>query len=251
MRRKIFLLIDFDNIFKKPLSSYSTEEFELIIKDIIRDVLSLNQVPSEIKIRFYGGWFKEEILTSRASLLQQMISSISIFPIIKESIRIKGDIELATSIYYFPTYIWTNTFKEKQGIPRVRINHEKLPEWCSSNRDQCPAFLLNRFTAKKGRLCHNDNCEVKNSEVFTGIEQKMVDTMLACDLITFSQESDIEAVCLFSDDLDLLPPLGFSSIFKKEKNPDLQIQLFIKNDRQIDLAKQILRPFDIKITQYE
>ena len=111
--------------------------------------------------------------------------------------------------------------------------------------------MLNKFTSKKEKSCAHEHCEIKNSEVFIGIEQKMVDTMIACDLITFSQENDIEAVCLFSDDLDLLPPLGFSSIFKTEKNPNLKVQLFIKNEWQLDLAKQILRPFDVKITHYE
>jgi uncharacterized LabA/DUF88 family protein len=251
MNKRIFVLIDFDNIFKKSLNEYSSEEFELIIKDLIRDVISLNPSPSEIKLRFYGGWFKDDILTGRASLLQQLISTISIFPIIKLGARIKGNIELATTLYYYPSHVWTNTFKEKEGIPRLRINQEKLPEWCSLNRDQCPVFLLNKFTIRKEKQCHIEHCEIKNSEAFTGIEQKMVDTMIACDLITFSQEKGVEAVCLFSDDFDLLPPLGFSSIFKSEKNPDLKIQLFIKNEHQINLAKQILSPFDVKITQYE
>src|SRR5258705_4233414 len=103
MHKVIFILIDFDNVFKKALSDYSLEEFELVIKDVIRDVLSLNNSPSEIKIRFYGGWFKEDILTSRGSVLKQIISSIQIFPIIKGDQLIRGSIELATSIYSFPS----------------------------------------------------------------------------------------------------------------------------------------------------
>jgi len=251
MNKIIFILIDFDNVFKKAINDYLLEEFELIIKEIIRDVLSLNLAPTEIKIRFYGGWFKEDILTNRASSLQQLISSILIFPIVGENARITGSIELATSLYYFPGYVWTNTYKEKEGIPRLRINYENLPSWCSLNRNECPTFVLNRFTSKKDKSCYHDHCEIKNSDVFTGIEQKMIDTIISCDLISFSQENDIAAVCLFSDDLDLLPPLGFLSIFKTERNPNLQIHLFIKNERHIDLSKQMLKPFDVKINQYE
>lgn len=251
MSEKILILIDFDNVFKKSIGDYNHLEFELIIKDIIRDVLAINKHPEEINIRFYGGWYKDDILSSKASVLQQLISLISIFPIIKEKTKIKGSLDLATSMYFFPEHIWTNTYKEKEGIPKIRINHEVLSDNCNSNKETCPAHLLNRFTSRKEKQCQNQFCDITNARVFKGIEQKMVDTIIACDLISFSQDEAIGTVCLFSDDIDLLPPLGFSSVFKSKNNPKLQIQLFMKNQRKIDLTKQILRPFDINILLYE
>lgn len=240
MEKIVFILIDFDNVFKKPLNQYTIVEFQLNLNDIVKSVLSLNTSPTEIKIRFYGGWFRDDNLSTVASLLQQKLALISLFPIIREKKIIRGSMELATSMFSFPSHIWTNTYKEKEGIARLRVNEDVLPEWCNLNKTDCPAFMLSKFTSKKAKQCHHQHCDIKNSVAFTGIEQKMVDTMIACDLISFSQFNDVEAVCLFSDDLDLLPPLGFTSIFRNDPNSNFKVQLFVKNERQINLIKQIL-----------
>ena len=251
MGSTVFVLLDFDNFFKKEINQYTIQEFEYLIKEIINDVLSKNQKPNEIRIRLYGGWYKEDIFSTKASVLEQLLSNISIFPIIKGDNIIKGSIELATSIYYLPEHIWTHTLKEKEGISRLRISSENIPEWCSEHKDECPVFMLNKFTKSKEKKCHHYHCEVMNSNVFTGIEQKMVDTMIACDLVTFSQDEKVLSICLFTDDFDLLPPLALSSALKIGKNPSAGLQLFLTNERMIHLCTEILKPFDIKIFHHE
>ena len=55
------------------------------------------------------------------------------------------------------------------------------------------------------RLCSIDGCTVVNADAFLVREQKMVDSLLVCDTISFSQTSS--TLVVLSNDLDVLPGL--------------------------------------------
>ncbi|MFK2205580.1 hypothetical protein ACIXJQ_02080 [Bacteroides fragilis] len=48
----------------------------------------------------------------------------------------------------------------------------------------------------------------KHSDIFFQREQKMVDTMIACDLLSYCEESSTNCLYLISDDMDHFPALA-------------------------------------------
>jgi hypothetical protein len=240
------VLIDFDNLFKKDLSSYNENDFFVVFKNIVNEIVFDIPNINKINIRLYGGWFKENTLSSKASILVNILAQINLFPYIQINPlrRIYGSIEIATSLYGI-NYIWHNTLREKNGLPRLKVNTNLLTSICEENKNVCPAKILNKFTKSKNRICSVPGCTTKNKNVFISIEQKMVDTMLSCDLISFCNEIDIKYILLFSDDTDFFPPLALGSHIISES--DKKITLAIKNALLLDNYKEILEPFNVEI----
>jgi len=203
-----YILIDFDNWIKKPLNQIPDKDLEFLFSTYLLNFIG-NEVYDRIYIRLYGGWYKKNILTSKASELQMKLSQISIFPYINQQKRIiiRGNIEIVNSSLNLPELIWTNTYHERNGIPRLRINVDKTTSVCTENSDKCPIKLLNNFTKHKNKRCSVLGCGNQHNEVFFTREQKMVDTLIACDLNYCSREKNIYNVQLVSDDIDHFPAL--------------------------------------------
>lgn len=203
------ILLDFDNVFKQPIDTYSVEQIELDLKDIVRFVISKSEGIERILIRLYGGWYMKSTLTPRASILQQYLANIRIFPYlsIEEKINIKGQIEIATSLFMAPQIQWENTYREKYGISKVRVLKEEFGEQCVSNPGSCPLKILTKFTKKKTKVCQIESCGVVHNDAIRGYEQKMVDTMMVCDLISSFQDDEVKALYLFTNDTDIFPSL--------------------------------------------
>lgn len=235
------VIIDFDNYFTKDISEYNETQMEFLFSSIVRHVCEHNSV-KEIFIRLYGGWYQDDDLTNRASNVMQKISRIDIFPIIQERNKIDGNIKIVNCLYGID-YIWHNTYREKKGIPHLRINHLAKDDNCESNKRHCPVHILSKFTKGKNKICTNEGCTTKHAEVFYQKEQKMVDTMIACDLLSYSEEISVDCIYLISDDVDHFPALALCN--KKQKQ--LPIFLGIKNQKNIELYTSILAQFDIKI----
>ena len=107
------IIIDFDNIFKKPINLYSSEDIKKVIVYAI-DMLRY-QVPDIncIRIRLYGGWYQGNSMTQRASVLTSLIPGVeALFPILNPPQKIIGSVELATTLY-LQSYIWYDSYKEK------------------------------------------------------------------------------------------------------------------------------------------
>lgn len=235
------VIIDFDNYFTKDINEYSKTQIEYLFSLIVRHVYEHNNI-KEIQIRLYGGWYQDDDLTNRASNVIQKISSIDIFPIIRGHNKIDGNIEIVDSLYGI-NYVWHNTYREKKGIPHLRINYLAKDDKCESQRHLCPVHILSKFTKGKNRICINEGCTTKHAEVFFQKEQKMVDTMIACDLLSYSEEVTVDCLYLISDDVDHFPALALCAK-KKEK---LSIFLGVKNNKNISLYKSILTQFNINL----
>lgn len=235
------VIIDFDNYFTNDIYEYNETQIEYLFSSIVRHVCEHNDV-KEICIRLYGGWYQDDDLTNRASIVMQKISSIDIFPIIREDNKIDGNIEIVNSLYGI-NYVWHNTYREKRGIPHLRINHFAKDDNCDSQRHLCPVHILSKFTKGKNKICTNERCTTKHAEVFFQKEQKMVDTMIACDLLSYSEEITVGCLYLISDDVDHFPALALC--YKKQKQ--LPIFLGIKNYKNLDLYTNILSQFNINL----
>ncbi len=242
----VVVIIDFDNYFGTDVSKLTKESLELTLVDVIIQCEQLFADFDRIQIRLYGGWYHGVTLTKQASVIQQILSQIDVFPKIEKGKIIRGDVDLVSSLFEIPNYSWQHTYKEKNGIPRIRINHEEVDDLCNLSRDSCPKFILYKFTQKKQKQCHVPGCDHLHKDVFKGIEQKMVDTMIACDVISTVKDSDIEGVLVLSDDQDHFPSYAIAS---KYSNRDNKIVVGVKNTdaERFNLISNILTPFNVKI----
>lgn len=250
---KYIFLVDFDNWFiKKDLNQYTEEEIEYQFKEIIDASINFNSLTSSsyIEIRLYGGWYQDDRLTNKASILLGFLSSFNFFPIIKNNNIIRGKIEVVDTLINVPNYQWRNTLKEKSGMSYIKINNEKLNETCSQNKTNCPPHILKRIAKKKTHMCAVDGCDSLNNDLFIKTEQKMVDTMIACDLISYSMEDDIFKIIIVSDDVDFFPALAVASHNNTRFNKNCLFEVLIKNSRLKLNYKNILSNFSVNTICY-
>jgi len=80
------------------------------------------------------------------------------------------------------------------------------------------------------------------------IEQKMVDTLIACDIVSISDDQNVIGLFLVSDDQDHFPSLALANSKQSYKqNKHLQsILLGIKNEYNFEFITEFLKPFNIK-----
>ena len=84
-----------------------------------------------------------------------------------------------------------------------------------------------------------------HSSVFFSRTQKYVDTMMACDIITFGTDNDVLGVYVLSDDVDLFPAFAMIHDLKATK---AKIGLFITNPQNVAAYESLLKPFDIDVS---
>lgn len=218
-KQTTYVLIDFDNLFTQKIEDYSIEGIEIKLKAIISDLIQSITI-GEIHIRLYGGWYSKGTLTNRASILQQKIAQLNIFPIIssKEKKNILGSIELAVSLISLPSLVWENTSVERSGVRQFRIADEALGTLCRDESANCPVKLLRKFTKSRSKMCHIDGCNLTNGNVFKEVAQKMVDNMIACDFLTLCSDNSVSNVVVVSDDTDHFPSYALGALTAHSAN---------------------------------
>lgn len=236
---KTVVIVDFDNYFPKQMSEYPSERIETFFNTIISDIITNDAEISEIIIRLYGGWYQGNGYSRKASELQATLQGISLFPIIINTMRIVGSLEMAEQMYGV-NHVWTNTFQEKAGIQKVKIDWTRTGESCTHSAPTCPVKILSNFIKNSSHHCSNTGCSTIQSDVFFRREQKIVDTMMTCDILSFSEESDVNIIYVISDDIDLFPSIALS----KAKNAETKIIMVIKNHRLLSQYQSILSTFN-------
>lgn len=244
--KTVLVLIDYDNYFGSDFNKISSEKMEFSFIEMLDLCEKEFSDFDSVKIRLYGGWHKETILTNMASQIQQLLSQVNVFPKVLANKILNGNIELATSLHINPDFIWYHTHKETQGVKRIRINHDCVDDICKENKSLCPKYILNKFTKEKDKQCNVENCNNLQKDVFKGADQKMVDTLIACDVISASEDESIIGVLVISDDQDHLPSLALASMKKKEHIQ--AIVLGIQNEKVKDFITIFMKPFHIKTT---
>lgn len=206
------VLIDYSNY--DPFQNCTNTEGDFL--NFLVQILSSieNNETEYYLIRLYGGWHENGVLTNLGSKLQQLISSVKIFPTNRKGKVVRGEIELASSLNSMDGVQFNSTFRTRIGIPRIQLDKTHLSQHCTLSDGSCPARLLERFTKNRNRECHVGGCSVIHQDAFKRAEQKMVDTMIAVDLVDYSEHENILSIHLFSDDMDLIPPV-IRSLTKK------------------------------------
>lgn len=238
------IIIDFDNIFKKPINLYTADDLVKVIRFAI-DMLRGQITDIEcVRIRLYGGWYQENNMTQKASVLSSLIPAMEkIFPILSLPQRIIGSIELATTLY-LQTHIWYDSYKEKFGIPNLRIDDTKIGTTCQNQPNLCPVKILRKFTEHKSKVCPHVNCQINHSEVFFQREQKYVDSMMVCDVIAMSMDPDICVISALTDDVDIFPSFSMAKMISAGSKI---LNLLTPNSHHETLYQSILAEFGVNV----
>lgn len=154
----------------------------------------------EIGIRLYGGWYDIHGLTRAGTMLAQEIGAS--FPMV---VATNGQIgcrilcDIASALIDTPADLLLHTFRQRRGI-RSKLTVAQVPNCASPG--SCGVQSVAQWS--RGR-CHVAGCSVSAHSVFTFNEQKLVDTLLCCDLIALAMRGPTEPVFLVSDDDDMVP----------------------------------------------
>ena len=244
---KAIVIIDFNNYFRGSIVDITLEQYKNLFINVIDDILQKHENDiSEILVRLYGGWYQDHNLTNTASDVQTKVQQIDLFPIIREKKKYDGSIEVVSTQYGL-SEIWYNTLQEKAGIPRLRIDENHQDSACEQKKNIFPVHLLQKFLQKKNTICRNPGCSTEHSKVFYRREQKMVDTMMTCDIITYSAEEDVTSLYIVSDDIDLFPGIAISKV----KNNSIDMNLFVRTTKTKQTYQQILSTYNINIKSLE
>ena len=79
-------------------------------------------------------------------------------------------------------------------------------------------------------------------DVFSQIGQKMVDTMMVCDILTYGEEEDTEFIYVLTDDVDLYPSLVLCCC----KNPHVNLFVGTRNNKYHKEQNIISNNFNIQ-----
>jgi uncharacterized LabA/DUF88 family protein len=197
------VFIDYDNLLPRQKNAG--------IRDVVTKVLV--QLPwdqsltwGSCEIRVYGGWYEGDQITRMAQdltvELQRDFPAIVRVPVGKRAnLTLKVNAELAVSLLQEPGHHLFNTYRRKGKPSNVRV---EKPTDVGCVDVACVLPQMKQLLSKGS--CPKVGCSVTNCELVYRHEQKIVDTMLTCDLI-HAVDRVSGRVILVSGDDDFLPPL--------------------------------------------
>lgn len=200
------VLIDFDN-FAPPARGLNESALSHALQACLHRALEVHPNADSMEVRLYGGWMSGGLLSRRGSEVAALVSQIDPFPIVLPGKRIlRGSLTLATTLWGDET-VFDDTYRSRGAVPRLRLAGTPVPEGCHEDIKTCPARILKQFTQSAQKACPTHQCPVTAELAFVAHEQKMVDTMLACDLLEMASNGEYSGVSVVTADTDLTPPL--------------------------------------------
>lgn len=204
--RSLALLLDYDNC-DELRDVTDAGPWRNFLTQMIRTALSCAGTPPDrVVIRVYGGWNENSTLSQRGSIVSALMAEVDPFPILMDDSVISGEFELALSPVALPAIILPNTFRRRAAAPRIRRNASLSHATCKMDED-CGARAVARWTKSPAKLCFRDGCAVTSKDAFEAAEQKMVDTLLAIDIVELAVRRSFSSIAVVSDDTDFIPPL--------------------------------------------
>lgn len=200
---KLAIFIDYDNLLNGHKSSG--------ILNVATKALLQARIPSpnargSCNIRIYGGWYEGPTMTQRAQDLAVAIANE--FPAIIRVPRQDGTVvalaanaELAVAMMEEPNHHLFGTYRKKGKPGNLRVQR---PVEVGCTDTACPLPVAKRLL-RSGK-CPIPSCSVSDEDLVYRHEQKIVDTMLTCDMV-YAPTQDYQHLILVSGDDDFLPPL--------------------------------------------
>ena len=200
---KLALFIDYDNLLD---GHKSLGILDVATKALLQTPLSSSSARGSCDIRIYGGWYEGLTMTQRAQDLAVAIGDK--FPAIIRVPRQGGGVialaanaELAVAMMEEPSHHLFGTYRKKGKPGNLRVQR---PTEVGCTDTACPLPLAKKLL-KSGK-CPTSSCSVTAADLVYRHEQKIVDTMLTCDMI-YAPTQDYQHLILVSGDDDFLPPL--------------------------------------------
>jgi len=156
----------------------------------------------EINIRLYGGWYDGTGLSRDGTRLSQELGAS--FPLFLKGAN--GGIrhvqcEIASSLFDSKADLFPSTLRHRHGVDwYVRDPH---PIRCVDQAN-CTVSVVMKWS-RKG--CPTLNCPVTSVEAFRCLQQKLVDSLICCDLLSLAIDDQDSPVFLISEDDDFVPAL--------------------------------------------
>ena len=200
---KLATFIDYDNLLDRHKSSGI---LDVVTKALFQTPLSSQNVRGTCDIRIYGGWYEGLTMTGRAQELTGNIGDE--FPTIIRVATKSGEVlalettaALAVATMEEPGHHLFGTYREK-GKPRnIRV---KTPAAVGCTDPSCLLPMTKKLL--EFGSCSVPSCAVTSNDLVYRQEQKIVDTMLTCDMV-YAPTQDYQHLVLISGDEDFVPPL--------------------------------------------
>lgn len=198
---QVTLFIDYDNLVGLQKR---TGILAITTKALMAIPLKTTATTGRCDVRIYGGWYEGNNLTP---LAQRVVAEIqSAFPAIVRCATVTGDqcglsaqAELAFSLSEEPAHHLLDTFRKKQAPSNLKCVN---PTGLGCTEPTCP--IKHFSTLFDLERCPEANCTFELKDIIYRNEQKLVDTMLTCDMIhAASRHCDL--IIVISGDDDILP----------------------------------------------
>jgi uncharacterized LabA/DUF88 family protein len=161
----------------------------------------------EISIRLYGGWYDDQGLSRDGTKLTQEIGGA--FPLLLVDVGGKMrhvHCEIASSLVDSRGDLFVSTLRHRHGLDwYVRDPH---PVGCIDQAN-CTIPVVMRWSR---RGCPRAGCPVSSFEAFRCYQQKLVDTLICCDLLSLAVIDPATPVFLISEDDDFVPALLLAGV---------------------------------------
>jgi hypothetical protein len=197
------ILIDHDNVpaqFTKAGLAGLAMRVVSLLDGSIKDL-------GDLHVRLYGGWYDASGgLTRVGTRIAQEIGRD--FPITKlnQSRQIRRvACEIASALIDSPQDLLPFTFRKRPGI-RSRLSRVRPPNCIDHSKCSIDAVV-----AWSRGVCPESGCPVTPENVFGFYEQKLVDTMLCCDVVALALRNPRAPIVILSDDDDLAPAVLMSA----------------------------------------
>jgi uncharacterized LabA/DUF88 family protein len=200
---KLAAFIDYDNL----LDAHKTSGIlDVITKALMQTPIVSRESRGTCDVRIYGGWYEGPTMTKLAQGLSVAIQGE--FPAIirlprtgSDNIALAATAELAVAMMEEPGHHLFDTYRKKGKPGNLRVQN---PSAVGCIDTSCPLPIAKKLL--KSGACPIHTCTVAADDLVYRHEQKIVDTMLTCDMI-FATRLDYEQIILVSGDDDFLPPL--------------------------------------------
>lgn len=201
------VLVDFDNLSAKMRRVELTQ----LTSHVILKIAAAGHIDPTYEFRLYGGWYGGRALTRSAQSLSTDIQAN--FP---STINLPGgtpptvslvSVELALSLAADPKRDLFETFRTRPFGGRLTCD-ENVVSACSD--PSCPLPSVSTFLANQ--KCTVTKCNVRQEDLLSRGEQKLVDTMLTADLLYLVNSGSPHIAVVSSDD-DLWPGISTAIAF--------------------------------------
>jgi hypothetical protein len=203
-------LVDYDNIEEIIRRRGILEIVSRTIQAISR---TATPIQSRVEFRLYGGWFWESRLSKQAQELSLQINSNfpATIPWGIPAVAVKVSVVLAQSLAASPGFLLTHTFRRRPFSDRLYCDSPSQPV---CGEISCPMHSIRTFFTDQ--KCPSRSCIKVQSQFLYHYQQKLVDTMLAADLIYFSAQKTYPLLAVVSSDDDMWPGIRTAIAFSSK-----------------------------------